>query len=100
MASKVARDVKIAAQYRAGKTQEELAVLFNVTRSRIAQILKAQGVTFHDSPHAPRGDRYAFIGANVTHDLKRRVHNYADRHKKSVSNVVEESLERTVAKEK
>jgi len=98
--AKSARDLKIAQLYKTGKTQEELAVMFSVTQQRINQILRSQGVSFHDSPHAPRGDRYAFIGANVTHDLKRRVNNYAKRNKKSLSLVVEESLEKTVAKEK
>ncbi len=89
-----ARDIEIARRYRAGDTHEELAQRHQLTRIRIVQILKKAGITFaKDSPRAPRGDRYAYVGVNLTKALKAQLKERAARDKKSMSRFIEELIE-------
>lgn len=88
-----ARDAKIVERYKAGENQEQLAKAYRLTRTRIQQVLSKAGVSYKDSPHAPQGDRYAFIGANVTKANKAKLKHEAKRTGKSMSRVIEEALE-------
>lgn len=90
------RNTQIAKRYKAGETQEELRLAYGLTRGRIHQILKEQGITRADSPQSKRGHRYAFIGANVTEATKGKFHAKTKVAKKSMSRRVEELIEEDV----
>lgn len=87
------RDRQIVICYRAGNTQEQIAKAFALSRNRVHQILHEQGCNHLDNPNNPRGERYAFIGANVTKDVKARFVAEAKRRGKSVSALTAELIE-------
>lgn len=99
MSNNPERDADIVQRYKAGEKQEQLAASFHLTRGRIQQILKAAGVTYKDSPRAPRGDRYGFVGANITTPMKEKLRDKAKRSGKSMSRVLEETLEERFAED-
>ncbi len=95
-----ARDAKIVKRYLDGETQERLGIAFHLTRTRVWQILNKAGVSYKDSPNAPQGDRYGFVGANITKDMKKKLADKAKRTGKSMSRVLEEALEKTLDERK
>lgn len=64
------RNLKIEQLYRQGLKQKEIAKVVQISRGRVAQVLRDRGLSVKDSPNSPPGDRYGFIGVNVTKDIR------------------------------
>jgi hypothetical protein len=93
MVKNTERDAQIVDRYKKGHTQAQLASFFGVTRTRINQILRKAGVSYNDSPRKVRGDRYGFVGSNITKEMKRRLQDESRRTGKSMSRLLEDALE-------
>lgn len=86
------RDAQIVQRYRSGETQQALAEAYSLTRGRIVQILKKEGISFNDSPRKPR-NLYGFVGANITKSMKAKLQAESKRTGKSMSRLLEEALD-------
>jgi len=86
------RDALIVKRYKAGETQELLAIAFHISRARVQQILKKHGVGFKDSPN--RRNLYAFAGTHLTKDVKAQLTAEAKRSGKSISKLLSEAIEK------
>ena len=88
------RDMQIVERYLKGETSYALATAFHLTRARISQILKKANVSYKDTPRTLRGNRYAYVGSNITKAMKQRLLNESERTGKSLSRIIEELLEK------
>lgn len=79
------RDQQIVICYRAGNTVPDIAEAFQLTKQRIQQILQAHHVTKQDNPKTRNRQLYAFIGSNVTVELKEKIIKETRRRKMSIS---------------
>lgn len=79
------REQQIALCYRAGNTITEIATAFEVTKQRVYQILRKQGVTRDENPVTRNKNLYAFVGAHITKELKADLEHMAEIKHLSVS---------------
>jgi hypothetical protein len=81
------RDVQICQQYVSGNnTQQELATAFQLTKSRIQQILREHGFTMKD--RLKRRSRSAFTGVHLSQGVKEALRGEAVRTGTSMSSIV------------
>jgi hypothetical protein len=92
-----ARNQQIIDRYLAGEKALDISKLYRISRARVSQILNAANISYKDTARAPRGDRYAFVGANISKEMKRRMLEESTLTGKSLSRIVEESLEKRYA---
>lgn len=64
------QDAQIMLLYKQGHTIIDIAALFKLTKQAIHQLLKRRGLTRKDNPVTRNKKLYAFIGANVTQQVK------------------------------
>lgn len=79
------RDQQICICYRAGNTVPDIAEAFQLSKQRVQQILQASHITRQENPRTRNKQLYAFIGANVTQDVKDAIVKEARRRKMSIS---------------
>jgi hypothetical protein len=87
------RNKQIILCYRAGNTMDVIASAFGISKQRVHQLLQRAGVTRQENPATRNRELYAFIGANVTKEVKALAVREAKRRHMSLSGWVSRVLQ-------
>lgn len=84
------RNEDICQRYMAGETLQAIGDRFRISRMRVKQIVKKAGLW---RKRAEKSDRDAFLGVNVTSDVKDALRTKADERGVSMSRLTSDALD-------
>jgi len=91
--TKVERNAAIIARYRGGGvSHDQIAIEFNITRTRVQEILKRAGVPRQVLPPKPKTGRTEFIGAYVHPNIKDALDQVSPNRSETISTFIVEGL--------
>jgi DNA-binding transcriptional regulator LsrR (DeoR family) len=90
-----ARNLEICRRYLTGQTQKDIATAMHISRARVSQVLSDADISKEDSPH--RTNRDAFLGVELTADVKEAFRLEAERRSKSMSELASELIQNSLA---